>query len=89
MVLSTLLTWGGRDYRLNLIDPINEFPNRVPTMSVVDAYSLENLIFEYATEYKDFFKILIVGCGLIYGGIDDCLTSILRCLFILFIDNFF
>jgi hypothetical protein len=65
IALSTILTWTGKSYDLQIASPDNEFLNRVPHTSASTAYLTENELFSFAKKSKA--KITILSLGLVYG----------------------
>lgn len=66
ILISSLLTWGGRKYHVPIGGTTNEFLARVPVPSEVELYKLENKFHACFTQTG--VRMTIVGVGLLYGG---------------------
>ena len=68
IILTSLLTWCG-DTRDKLItDPDNDFYYRIPTQSVLELYSRENILWKMAKELRnEETKVYFVSMGILYG----------------------
>lgn len=66
ILISSLLTWAGKNYSSAIRDSSVEFPLRRPSNSAQEAWMLENMLWSVATKFN--FRAYIVGSGLLYGG---------------------
>lgn len=80
VLLSTLLTWGGKSYGdAAIVDYRASFASRVPASSAVSAFFCENLLHNLAAVLPPgTIEVAVVGVGLLYGGGGWDLESLLH-----------
>eukprot|EP01041_Mallomonas_annulata_P000289 gene289-523_t len=66
ILLSTLLTWAGKNYDMPIEGSYADFKSRVPAISAVEAYMIENRFYDMVTSTGA--DACILSMGLLYGG---------------------
>lgn len=65
VLLSSLLTWAGKEYEAPIENVEAEFLARKPIHASFEAWTFENILWSCAKEHK--FPLYILGRGLVYG----------------------
>lgn len=79
ILLSTVMTWGGKNYSEPIVDYTTEFVSRTPLSSALEAFMNENSLYDLSTTQTDcIMEICIIFLGLVYGGHGWDLSNIFK-----------
>jgi hypothetical protein len=65
-MLTSLLSWNGKSYRVPVSTSLSEFTSRVPSARDTEVYRVENKFHSCASITG--MQMVLVGVGLVYGG---------------------
>lgn len=69
VLLSSLMTWGGKLYAEPILDPLSQFVARLPASSSVSAFMQENALYNITTMLPSMsIEVVVLSLGLVYGG---------------------